>query len=223
MSESDSFVDEVSEEVRRDRLYGTFRKYAWVPILLVVAIVGGAAANEYFKAQSRADAQATGDAMLAALEASDPAARAEALAGLELSTPAQQVIAQMSQAAVLVANEDPDSAFDVLRAAAETSEADEAYTGLAALKAAMLRPEDPWSGPVLERLSQAGQPYRLLALEQLGLAKVAAGDIEAGLADFTAVLEDPGVTGTMAQRVAQVVTALGGEVPSFAELVGSNG
>lgn len=223
MSESDSFVDEVSEEVRRDRLYATFRKYAWVPILLVVAIVGGAAANEYFKAQARAEAEATGDAMLAALETPDADARAEALAGLELSSPTQQVIAQMTQAAVLVANDEPDAAFDVLRAAGEAPDADAAYTGLAALKAAMLRPEDPWSGPTLDRLSQAGQPYRLLALEQLGLSKVAAGDVDAALADFTSLLEDPGVTANMAQRVAQVVTALGGEVPSFAGLVGENG
>lgn len=223
MSESDSFVDEVSEEVRRDRLFATFRKYAWIPILLVVGIVGGTVANEYLKNQKRAAAQAAGDALYAALETEDAAARADALGAVVLETPGQQVLAQMTQAAVLVSDDQTDAAFDVLRAASELEGAEPAYTGLAALKAAMIRPEDPWSAEALERLSQPGQPYRLLALEQVGLAKVAAGDTEGGLADLGAVLEDAGVTASMAQRVAQVITALGGELPSFENLVSGNG
>lgn len=223
MSETDSFVDEVSEEVRKDRLYGTFRKYAWVAVVAVLAIVGGAAANEYFKSQERAEAQATGDALLAALETEDGTARAEALAALELSNPGQDVLARMTQAAVLVAEDKLEEAFDVLRAASEVPEADAAYTGLAALKAAMMNPQDDWSAAALERLSTPGGPYRLLALEQLGLSKASGGDTAGALADLTAVLQDPGVTPAMAQRIAQVVTALGGEVPSFAQMVGGNG
>ena len=42
MSDTDSFIDEVSEEVRRDRLFVLMRKWGWIPILLVVLLVGGA-------------------------------------------------------------------------------------------------------------------------------------------------------------------------------------
>ena len=38
MSDTDSFIEEVTEEVRRDRLYKFLRKYAWVGILAVVTI-----------------------------------------------------------------------------------------------------------------------------------------------------------------------------------------
>ena len=41
VSESDSFIDEVTEEVRRDKLFAVFRKYAWIGVLAVAAIVGG--------------------------------------------------------------------------------------------------------------------------------------------------------------------------------------
>ena len=76
MSETDSFIEEVSEEVRRDRLYGLIRRYGWIAVVGVVAIVGGASWNEYNKAQDRAAAQALGDGIMTALEAEDPAARA---------------------------------------------------------------------------------------------------------------------------------------------------
>ena len=49
VSDTDSFIEEVSEEVRRDRLFKIFKKYAWVAVLIVVLLVGGAAFNEYNK------------------------------------------------------------------------------------------------------------------------------------------------------------------------------
>ena len=42
MSNPDSFIEEVTEEVRRDRLFALFRKYGWIGVVLVLAIVGGA-------------------------------------------------------------------------------------------------------------------------------------------------------------------------------------
>ncbi|MFD1808819.1 hypothetical protein ACFSHQ_13850 [Gemmobacter lanyuensis] len=40
MSNPESFIDEVTEEVRRDKLFATFRKYGWIGILAVLGIVG---------------------------------------------------------------------------------------------------------------------------------------------------------------------------------------
>lgn len=51
MSNPDSFIEEVAEEVRRDRMSRLMRKYGWIGVLAVVLIVGGAAFNEYRKAQ----------------------------------------------------------------------------------------------------------------------------------------------------------------------------
>ena len=41
MSDTDSFIDEVSEEIRREKLFTTFRKYGWIGVALVVIVVGG--------------------------------------------------------------------------------------------------------------------------------------------------------------------------------------
>ena len=42
MSDTDSFIEEVSEEVRRDKLYATFKKYGWIAALFILVVVGGA-------------------------------------------------------------------------------------------------------------------------------------------------------------------------------------
>ena len=68
MSNPDSFIDEVTEEVRRDRLFAMFRKYGWIGILAVVVVVGGAAWNEWQKARAEARAEAFGDALLDAFD-----------------------------------------------------------------------------------------------------------------------------------------------------------
>ena len=67
MSNNDSFIDEVTEEVRRDKLYAGLRKYGWIGIAAVLLLVGGASVNEILKARERAQAEATGDAILSAV------------------------------------------------------------------------------------------------------------------------------------------------------------
>ena len=75
MSDSDSFIEEVTEEVRRDRLFALFRRYGWIPAVAIVLLVGGAAVNEYLKAQERGRAERLGDAILVALENDEAVAR----------------------------------------------------------------------------------------------------------------------------------------------------
>ena len=76
MANEDSFINEVTEEVRRDRLFALMRRYGWIAVLLVVIIVGGASWNEWRKASQQAAAEDKGDALIAALQAETPEARA---------------------------------------------------------------------------------------------------------------------------------------------------
>ena len=68
MSETDSFIDEVTEEVRRDRLFRLCARYGWIAVLAVLLLVGGAGWNEWRKAEERERRRPSGDAILAALE-----------------------------------------------------------------------------------------------------------------------------------------------------------
>jgi len=83
VSNPDSFIDEVNEELKRDRLFGAMRKYGWIAVVAVLGIVGAATWNEWRKSAAESQARAFGDAVIGALDAEDPAARREALAGID--------------------------------------------------------------------------------------------------------------------------------------------
>ena len=91
VSDTDSFIDEVTEEVRRDQLFLLLRKYGWIAVVVVLLIVGSAAYLEWQRSQDTAAAQATGDAILAAMERDDAASRASALAAVEVQSAEESV------------------------------------------------------------------------------------------------------------------------------------
>ncbi len=212
MSDTDSFIDEVSEEVRRDALYGYVRRYGWIAVLVVFGLVGGAAYNEYAKAQERNTAEATGDAMLDALNGDDPEARAAALAGIDVDGPAAAVNALLTAATQQEAG-DNAAAAATLGALAVNLDVPEIYRDLGAMKAAML-PTDDTEGRMsaLEALAQPGAPFYLIALEQIGLMQADADDTDAALATMARIAEDAGVTRGLLERAQTLIVALGGEV-----------
>lgn len=216
MSNNDSFIEEVSEEVRRDQLFRLFRKYGWVAGIVIAALVGGASFNEWRKANVRAGAEALGDAMLAALRVDDAGARAVAFGELLAATDEAPILLNFQSAAAQVLAGDTDAAVVILQAVSADSATDPIYRDLAALKVIMLRGNDtPRAERIatLDRLATVGQPFRLLALEQRAIARLESGDTEQALSDLKAILEDPLTTRELRQRAAQLTVALGGEIP----------
>ncbi|MEM7746298.1 MAG: hypothetical protein AAF409_21605 [Pseudomonadota bacterium] len=213
MSDTDSFIDEVNEEVRRDRLFALLKRYGWIGALLVVLIVGGAAWSEYRKASARAEAEALGDGMLAGLAATTPEARVDALTGLATSNPTAQALVAMLTAAEAQRGGDIETAVEELNAVAINPDVDEIYRQLAGFKALTLQADtlDAMTRrQQFEALAVAGSPLRLLALEQLALIDVAEGETEAAIARYQDILQDAAVTSDLQQRALQVIVALGG-------------
>ncbi|RMD49323.1 MAG: hypothetical protein D6832_01940 [Alphaproteobacteria bacterium] len=215
MSHTDSFIEEVTEEVRRDRMFALLRRWGWVGILAIVLIVGGAAFNEWRKARFLAASQAFGDAIAAALEAPDAKARLEALAAAEPVTPAGRAVRDLLAAEAELAAGRPGDAVSRLEALAADAALPERYRTLARLKAAILAgrlPEkrnDPARLAALEELAAPGAPFRPIALEELAIAKLSAGDREGAIASLRALLDEPGVSQAQSTRVAQLLTSLG--------------
>ena len=206
MSNNDSFIEEVTEEVRREKLFRVYRRYGWIAVVAVLLIVGGAAWNEYRKASARAAAEGLGDALLAA--GTDPAA----LGALTVEGADAQAVADLTQAAALVEAGDRDGALALLRAIAGRGEVAAVYRDLAELKALIL--EGPALDPqarmaALSRLTGAGAPYRVMALEQLALAQVSAGERDAAVATLRQILDASETTPGLRQRASQMIVALG--------------
>ena len=214
MSQSESFIEEVTEEVRRDRLFVLFRRWAWLAVLIVVLVVGLAAWNEWRKARTEAEAQALGDAIIAALDEPDPAARAAALGEIEADPEAQTLI-DLLAAAETADLEDSDAAQEALAAAAAGEGVLDRWSDLAELKlilleSAALPPEERIAR--LEPLTAGGAPYRLLALEQTAYARAELGDTEVALALLQDILADGELTEGLRQRASQMIVALGGSI-----------
>lgn len=213
MSDTDSFINEVTEEVRREKLFGLLRRYGWIGVAAVLLLVGGAAWNEYRNAQERAAAQATGDAVMAALEQGDPAARATAMATIEAEG-AAAAVTLLLQASTQQEAGDITGASQTLNRLAVDPDIPEMYRELASLKLAMLPAEDVDARRAqLQALAQPGEPFRFLALEQLAYLSLAEGDNDAALAILRQIEEAAGVTRGLRERVQSLMVAMGAPMP----------
>jgi hypothetical protein len=214
MSNTDGFIEEVNEEVRRDQLYGYLRRYGWIVVLAIVVIVGGAAFSEYRKAQVRAQAEGLGDAVLAALAADDDASRVEALSQIKTDSPTSATVLRMLTAASQVEAGSTAAAAGTLNDIAADGDAPLIYRQLAGFKALTLQGTDTPVGDrrqAFEAIAQPGNPLRLLATEQLALTDIEMGDAEAAIERYQSILADAEVTADLQQRALQVIVALGGE------------
>ncbi len=213
MSETDSFIEEVSEEVRRDRLYGYLRRYGWIAVLIVLVLVGGAAWREYTNAQARAAAEARGDAILAAVDAESAEARAAALAAVPDAGSAEHIVALFEAAAATEADDIPAAvaAYETVEGNADLPDR---YRHLATLKRVILQAGDLEPAAriaAMGPLAAPGAPYRALAEEQIALAEIDTGETEAAITRLRALLQDTEATAGLRQRARQLIVSLGGD------------
>lgn len=209
MSDRDSFIDEVTEEVRRDRLFALMRRWGWVAALAVLVLVGGAAWNEWRRAQDQRVSRAFGDALLAALDQEDAGDRLASLNTVTPETPEAEMLLALLRAGEQAGGEEAAAAADRLRELAARGDIPDRYRDLALLKAHMLSPE-PRSQALatLDRLAQPGAPYRALAIEQQAYLLLGEGDIEGGIALLRELEDDASATRGLQQRAGQLIVAL---------------
>lgn len=214
MSQTDSFIEEVTEELRRDQLFATFRKYGWVAALGIVFIVGGAAYYEWRQTTQENSAQAQGDAILSALEGETPEERAEALS---MITDEAGLVARLLEANAYVEAGDEAKALDIFDAIA-AQPLDPRYTDMAKFKALLIRGAtmDPVERTnAFAELSLPGRPYRLIATEQGAIAMLEQGKTEEGLAVLTALLSEAFLPSNLERRVKQIIVANGGDIAAI--------
>lgn len=216
VSEQDSFINEVTEEVRRDKLFALMRRYGWIAVLLVLLLVGGASWNEWRKATERAEAEAAGDALIAALSLTDAGARVAAVEAVDpAGHPDRAAVIGLLEAAAAEEAGDAEAAAAALEAVVANGDAPQVYRDLAVLKRVVtgadeLAPDERLSR--LRPLMSPGNPFRLLALEQSALAEIEKGERETALGTLQALLSDAEVTEDLRRRARQLIVALGGSL-----------
>ena len=211
MSETDSFIDEVSEELRRDRLFILFRRYGWIAALVVVGLVGVTAWFEWMRAQTLAQAQARGDALLSALENGNLT---------------DQPFSNDTEVAALFLAAQGDRAVEALRIIISDDRQPTYIRDLARLKLAMAdglidRIE---KRQILGFLSQPGGIYRPIARELFALVELQDGNRDVALDMLQAQIQDATTPPEQAQRLIELIVALGAtpQLANSAEAVSEN-
>ncbi|MDO5705456.1 MAG: tetratricopeptide repeat protein [Paracoccus sp. (in: a-proteobacteria)] len=212
-NQNDSFIDEVTDELRRDRMYATFRRYGWIGILAIVLIVGAAAWYEYQKSREQANAQSFGDAVLAAESAADQPA---ALAQVDTAgSPRRAALTGLLAAGVQAEGGNAAAAAAQLEQVAMTlGQNDPALRDLARLKLVLVQGESidaATRDALLADLARPGAPFELLALEQQAVALIGAGRTDAAATLIRQIQQRDGLSETLRRRLSETMIAIGVE------------
>ncbi len=204
--ETDRFIDEVTEEVRRDRLFAFFRRFGWIALAIILIVVVGTAWREYSRAKAQSAAESWGDAVLAAQRADDPAAALQALdaGGSSDRGALTNLLAAAATTDAAVAGQRLDSAVQ--------QASDPVLRDLARFKSVLAQGDsmDPAArDAALSELSKPGAAFRLLALEQKAVALVEADRRDDAVTLIREVLAEDGVSQALRGRLTEMMTALG--------------
>ncbi len=208
-NQNDSFIDEVTDDLRRDRLFGLFRRWAWLAGLLILGVVAGVIWREYSQSRQKAEARSWGDAILAAEASGDPAAIMQVdPQGAEQ----RRVMAALLAAGKWSEQGGKDAAVQALREVAGDPAADTVLHDLAELKLVMLQGADMDAAErdeILSRLSRAGGPFELLALEQKAVALVEADRRDDAITLIQQIQQKDGLSESLRRRLSEMMIALG--------------
>jgi len=211
VSENDSFLSEVTEEVRRDELTSFLRKHAILIGAGLAIIIGGAAYLEWSRASTRAAAEARGDAIWAALDLEAGEDRIAALADVEMTTPDGVALLDFQRAASFLNSDQREQAVEALQAIASRGGVSEPIRNVARLKlvgvgAGVLSVQDRQD--VLLPMLQENHAMRALALEQRAYLLLESGDVEAAVADLEEIGNDARASGDVRARADRLLSIL---------------
>jgi hypothetical protein len=211
VSEHDSFIDEVTEELKRDRMFRLWKRYGVFVIGAIVLVVIGAAGKSWWDHSQESAAREAANQLIAAAKIEAPEARAEAFAEIAGSDKGA-LVARFRAAEAFVEAGDKAKGVGMLDEIAADATLDRVYRDLAALKSVEIQYADRTPAETiaaLDGLVAEGAPFRLLAMETRAAAHLAAGDADAARADLEMIQADNFVTNELRQRVNQFLAILG--------------
>ena len=212
MSDTDSFLQEVSEELRRDKLYRNIRKYGWVAILLVIVIVGAATYREYQKSLAETEAELFGTSIIDALNEKNEADRISKLQKINAPGENAKAIVAMLLSAEATGHESATFKMSTLSNVTESLSIDTQYRDLLNFKILLGSSEIMGLDERMksfEGLSKPGNPFRLLAEEQMALIELELGNNDNAIEIISQILLDAELTAGLRNRATQMLIALG--------------
>ncbi len=215
----DSFIREVDDELRSDRMRGVWSRFGKYIIAAAVLVVLGTAADRGYDYWKKSQASKSGDAFLAALTLARDGQQDQALAALrqleQNGFGAYSVLARMRAATVLADQGDFQTAISDFSTIGNDNGVPAAIRDIARIRAGYLLVDHGSYEDVatqVEVLSGGDNPMRHSAREALGLAAWKANDFTRAREWFDLIAGDNGVPGGISQRAGvmlDIITASG--------------
>jgi len=205
MSDTDGFIAEVTEDVRRDRLFSLFRRFGWIPALVILVLVSGTAYTEWSKSKTAELAQVRGDALLNALDITDELSRNVALN--EIATQDVNHIIEK----FIAAGADMESSINFLQEIVANNDQPSFIRDLARLKLTLI-PGALTNEDILKALNDLSVPggiYRNAAIEILVAYELEQGNVDTALDLLQAHIMDTEASSMQVRRMSELVVALG--------------
>jgi hypothetical protein len=209
-----AFDREVSEELQRERLLKLWRDYQTLIIAGVIAIVGLVAGYQYIQGQARAAAEASGAKLVTATRelATRPEAGIAALEDLgRTGEPGVAALARLRAAGALAKSGKTTEAVALYDAMAKDVRVDRLFADFSRLQSAMLRVDSAdWTEMEnrLTDLTKETSPWRLNAIEVLGVAALKAGKTIEARQQFERLVAERNIPPALAERARVMLSVI---------------
>ena len=205
MVESESFIKEVSEEVKRDRLFKALNKFKWPLFALIMLLVGAVGGYEYYKFDKKSRAQKNGEFLISAIESLKENGQTVTE---KIDNKFTSVLIKLNEAKYFEEKGDMKSASAAYNHIISKYGENKFFNHYSKFQLYLMDPAKSLSDvkkiKILDELSAPDGPLKLLALEQKLYLYVKINDLEKIKSQVDLILSDQGITPEQVTRIKDV-------------------
>ena len=205
MVESESFIKEVSEEVKRDKLFKLLNKFKWSLFSFIILLVGAVGGYEYYKFDKKQRAQRNGEFLVSAIENLENNGQTVTE---EIDNEFISVLIKLNEAKYFEEKGDIKSATEAYKHIISNYAENKFFNHYSKLQLYLMDPAKSLSEKekieVLDELSVPDGPLKLLALEQKLYLYVKINDLDNIKLQVKLILSDQATTPEQVIRIKEV-------------------
>ena len=205
MSNNDSFIEEVTEEVRRDKLYLFLKRYGWIGLVFILSIIFASIVTEIRSSNRIEKARNFGDALAISLNKSANKNSGSLTKDEKSLLNSNPVVGQLFKAVKAENNGDSGEAIASYREISNQDSMPLNIKDFAKLKIVILSEStDPQTENILLDLISPNNPFYLLALEQKVMKNISDKNWIEADSDLDLILTDPNSSQNLKFRASQL-------------------